>query len=74
MQPCGPIDLSRFLFIMWLPACTSMAGWAGNHMRFFSAAFLVSLLVAGLPVFPARGEDLSLTLGIRMNCPYGLAG
>jgi hypothetical protein len=43
--------------------------------RIRGAGLTVALAAALLfPSSRANGEVISLTLGIRMNCPYGLAG
>jgi hypothetical protein len=34
----------------------------------------VTAVLAALPLTGIRAEVRSLTLGITMNCPYGLAG
>lgn len=41
----------------------------------YSVKFILSLLFSGLSLFqfaPAHAEVLSLTVGIRSHCPYGI--
>ena len=46
----------------------------GKLLMRYQAVVLLTLLLASWPLPGARAEVRSITLGITLNCPYGLAG